>query len=234
MNRPPIPDGIKRELRQEACFGCVICGSPIIEYHHIDPYHIVRKHEKENLVVLCPEHHHRANCGELIQEKVIQAKKNPFNKSMDYISKDFFLKKYSDVKVRVGGNTFQRVPVIIEVDGTPLISMVSDIDGYAVINIKFYNPNNVLLAEIKDNEWIAYRSPELWDIKYSPGHLVINRKSKKILLEFKINEDYFDLRAEMFYNNKKILATPKEMFLENIQISSCSIVDCAIGISINQ
>jgi hypothetical protein len=36
-----IPSEIKRQLRQEAGFGCCICGIPIIEYHHIN-YQILK------------------------------------------------------------------------------------------------------------------------------------------------------------------------------------------------
>lgn len=36
--RPAIPESIKRQVRQEAKFGCIFCGSPIIEYHHIEEY----------------------------------------------------------------------------------------------------------------------------------------------------------------------------------------------------
>lgn len=64
---------------------------PLIEYHHIEPYAKVKCHKKENLVVLCPEHHHRANCGEIYKEKVIDFKNNPINKQLQYVRKDFYL-----------------------------------------------------------------------------------------------------------------------------------------------
>ena len=48
-NRPPIPEGVKRKLRQEAYFGCVKCGCPIIEYHHIEPWSVVKKHSGRRL-----------------------------------------------------------------------------------------------------------------------------------------------------------------------------------------
>ena len=87
--RPSIPESIKRQIRQEAKFGCIFCGSPIVEYHHIEPYCKVKCHEKENLALLCPEHHHRANCGELLKEKVIEAKNNPFNVRVNFVRKEF-------------------------------------------------------------------------------------------------------------------------------------------------
>ena len=35
MSERDIPDRIKRQLRQEAGFGCCKCGFPIYDYHHI-------------------------------------------------------------------------------------------------------------------------------------------------------------------------------------------------------
>ncbi len=35
---PSTPLLIKRQLRQEAGFGCCKCGKPIIQYHYIIPY----------------------------------------------------------------------------------------------------------------------------------------------------------------------------------------------------
>ena len=34
-NRSAIPEIVKRQVRQEAGFGCCKCGNPIFEYHHI-------------------------------------------------------------------------------------------------------------------------------------------------------------------------------------------------------
>jgi len=47
-----IPVDIKRQLRQEANFGCCKCGVPILEYHHIKPYHDVKTHDANDMMVL--------------------------------------------------------------------------------------------------------------------------------------------------------------------------------------
>jgi hypothetical protein len=38
-DRPPIPLPVKRLVRQQCAFGCVLCGLPLYEYDHIVPYH---------------------------------------------------------------------------------------------------------------------------------------------------------------------------------------------------
>lgn len=233
MDRPAIPEGIKRYLRQEANFGCVLCGSPIIEYHHIEPYAEAKCHEKSNLVILCPEHHHRANCREIFKEKVIELKNNPYNKRSEYVGKDFFLNKYEELKVKIGGMTYLRTPIILKIDDKDLITVRPDEDGYALFSAKFYNPNNKLLAEIVDNEWKAYLDNEFWDIKYSPGHLKINNEKNKILLQFKLSKDLIEIRAEMFYNGVKCDILPSKSIIGNSTFVGCIISDCGVGVHIN-
>lgn len=228
--RPAIPESIKRQVRKEAKFGCIFCGSPIIEYHHIEPYCKVKCHEKDNLALLCPEHHHRANCGELLKEKVITAKNNPFNSTVNFVRKEFCLNKYEDIKFELGGTTFIRCNTILQIDDESIISVRPDENGYALFSAKFYDCNNILLAEIIDNEWIAYLDNEFWDIQYSPGKLKINNERNKIFLKIKIEREIFRLRTELYYKGCKVSFLPKETIIENSRFRECCIEGCAIGV----
>jgi len=224
--RPPIPDPLKRELRQEAYFGCVFCGNPIIEYHHIEQYHLVKCHEKSNLVILCPEHHHRANCGEIFMKKVIEAKNNPYNKNSEFIGKDFFLNEYEKLKIKAGSVIFQNTEVLVEITNKPLLTVKPDEDGYAIINAEFYDKNNKLVALIVNNEWKAYKEAKLWDITYSPGHLVIRSGKGKIFLEFRLVGEVVELRAEMYYNKKVVSFKPSKVTSSFVTLNDVIIENC--------
>jgi hypothetical protein len=78
-HRPPIPQPMQREVRQRCSFGCVICGHPLYEYHHIVPYSDARKHEEDNLTLLCDSHHREATAGFLTLEQVAAANASPYN-----------------------------------------------------------------------------------------------------------------------------------------------------------
>jgi len=56
-DRPPIPDPVKRTIRQRCGFGCVICGLPIYEYDHIFGYKNETGHIVEEITLLCDHHH---------------------------------------------------------------------------------------------------------------------------------------------------------------------------------
>jgi HNH endonuclease len=65
--RPPIPEPLKRRVLVEAGHRCAIptCRTPVTEVAHIIPYSVVKKHEYENLIALCPNCHTRADKGEI-------------------------------------------------------------------------------------------------------------------------------------------------------------------------
>jgi hypothetical protein len=64
LTREP-PAAVKRQLRQEAAFGCCICGHPIYQYHHIRPFEPNHHHDPDDMMLLCPNHHHEATVGAL-------------------------------------------------------------------------------------------------------------------------------------------------------------------------
>ncbi|MBU3153511.1 HNH endonuclease signature motif containing protein [Clostridium estertheticum] len=230
--RPPIPEPLKRELRQEAYFGCVICGCPIIEYHHINQYHLVKCHEKTNIVILCPEHHHRANCGEIYKEMVLEYKKNPYNKNNDYVGKEFILKKYNDLKFLIGSMEYYKTPIILRIDKEVLIWVKEDINGIALFNAKFYNKDNKMLAVIRDNEWRAFRSAKLWDVVYSPGHLVIRDKKGSIFMELNTLGEKILLRANMMYNNYEVKMMPQSTAFGRRILKNGGVANCLVGIQV--
>ena len=55
--RPTIPEGIKREIKQEARFSCPACNKPYGEVAHIDPVYVSQCNHPINLIFLCPDHH---------------------------------------------------------------------------------------------------------------------------------------------------------------------------------
>src|SRR4051812_2586433 len=75
--RPPIPPPIQREVRQRCGFGCVMCGSPLYEYHHMDgnPGNSM----PANITLLCGLHHTEATKLLLPAEQIARANVLPVN-----------------------------------------------------------------------------------------------------------------------------------------------------------
>jgi len=57
------PAEVKRRLRQEALFGCCMCGNPLIDNAHIIEYHKTKQFPEEDMLTLCPNFHEEADYG---------------------------------------------------------------------------------------------------------------------------------------------------------------------------
>lgn len=229
-DRPKIPEPMKRELRQEAYFGCVKCGCPIIEYHHIEPWSKVKKHEKGNLVVLCPNCHREANVGSYYKEKVLEDKLNPINKRIGAVQNKIMLRKLSDVSMKLGGVEFTDVKNVLTVKDTKLIYFNEGKNGEALLNALFFDDSMRLIAMIRDNEWIAFLHKDMWDIQYFPGHLKINLESNKVFLDLCTKGKIINVRMRMNVFGNNIVATEEKLVINNGSFINCRFVGGGIGI----
>lgn len=73
MERPAIPEEIKRAVLVEAGHRCAIprCGQTEIDIHHIVPWETCKKHNYSNLIALCPVCHRRAHKGEIDRKSLL-------------------------------------------------------------------------------------------------------------------------------------------------------------------
>ncbi|CAJ1003929.1 HNH endonuclease [Brevibacillus aydinogluensis] len=61
--RPPIPEPVLNKVLWESRYTCCVCrehGRPYI-IHHIEPWHVSKSHDEDNLIVLCVECHDEAH-----------------------------------------------------------------------------------------------------------------------------------------------------------------------------
>ena len=74
-----IPEPVKRQLRQEAGFGCVRCGLPIIEYHHIIERAVESHNRPGDMMAVCPLFHSEITSGAVTEAEQRRWKANPVN-----------------------------------------------------------------------------------------------------------------------------------------------------------
>src|SRR2546422_1820939 len=75
--RPPIPDPVQREVRQRCGFGCVVCGAPLYQYHHMDEN--PKNNVSPNITLLCGTHHTEATNRLLTPDQIAQTDRKPYN-----------------------------------------------------------------------------------------------------------------------------------------------------------
>ena len=81
--KPPLD--IKRIIRQNSGFGCVICGAGIYDYEHVDPeFKDAREHDPDRMTLLCLQCHGKVTRKIWSKEKVKAAMKDPRCKQIGY------------------------------------------------------------------------------------------------------------------------------------------------------
>jgi hypothetical protein len=73
-----IPNSIKRTIRQNCGFGCIICGCATYEYEHVDPsFEDATVHDPDKMTLLCGSCHSYVTRGIWSKDRVKAAMRNP-------------------------------------------------------------------------------------------------------------------------------------------------------------
>lgn len=179
---------MKREVRRRCGFGCVICGSPIVQYDHIREFSKVRAHEASNLVALCPAHHDDKTHGRLPIEVLRAANADPFNRKHGQTTPYLLHYGAAPIEVQFGSIVFRTsstahcVPLLV--DGTEVVSWRFE-DGVYLLTARWFDSDGHLVLEIVDNELVV--NIGLWDVEFVANRLIIRSAAGVIRLEVVFN-----------------------------------------------
>lgn len=196
-----IPHAVRRQLRQEAGFGCCVCGHPILQYHHIIPRYIQDHNRPDDMMALCPNHHDAATKGAFVEEAQRKAKARPFNQERGYA--DGWLTISQDY-CAIDSGTFQFVGTgaVFEVDGEELLTLSTD-GKTMLLSAMLYDDSDNVLALIDENEWIS-GDPRVWDLEADHQRLVIRLESRDIRLRVDARRDPVALSATLWRRGARL------------------------------
>ena len=186
MTRPPLPEAVKRAVRQRCYFGCVVCGLPIFDYDHIVEYAHVQEHVAENITLLCPIHH-RAKTNRRFNVAFI-AEKNakPFNATRDF-SPGYDVGSNRTLDIMVGSNrelTEIQGPhssgVVISVNSRSYLSFRQE-DGWMSFSAIVTDQKGSIVLRIIDGQMIA--STSVWDLNYVGSRFTMRAKRGSVILD---------------------------------------------------
>ena len=177
-----IPENIKREIRRNSGFGCVVCGAAIYEYEHVNPpFSEAKEHSPSNMTLLCPTCHSKVTKKVFSKKKIEQAMKEPWS-----IKEGFSFENIDndDRSIFIGNNEFHDAQNIIVLRKKPLFYVeYLDKDGPPLITMTFHNENDSIFAEIKQNLFLLHSNTAGMDFKNQGSNLSISFKNKKSCLE---------------------------------------------------
>lgn len=196
------PNAIARLLRQEAGFGCCVCGKPIIQYHHIVEWADEQHFRTEDMMVLCPNHHDQATKGAMPEAEQRSFKANPVNIRRGFargelaVKQDYCAANFGSITV-VGEGTFLRI------DGEDILGFHIDSGGLQ-ISVRLFDEHDQLLMEVVRNEWIS-GNPLPWDIESDWQTLTLRERARKISLALNGKAIPLEVRAELWRGGKRVV-----------------------------
>jgi hypothetical protein len=149
------------QLRQEVGFGCPICRSPFLTWHHFDPPEHIEKHwRSEGIIALCPFCHGDADekgesPGAYSKEELRALKVSP--RSADDVKAHF--PTWQDKRrllIRIGGCYTEDGPPILSINGIPQITIGKNEAGLLSLSLTLRNQVDEVLVSIDDNWFTAY------------------------------------------------------------------------------
>ncbi|HLT87834.1 MAG TPA: HNH endonuclease signature motif containing protein [Sphingobacterium sp.] len=230
-----IPADISRVIRQEAGFGCVICGSGIFEYEHIEPeFKSAKEHDPNCMTLLCPSCHSKATRGRLSKKSVWDAKKNPEPLKKGFASDWFDFAIDTMPFITFGGTKTQKCEIPLLIDDIPILRIAPPLEDGTPFLLSgcFYNTEDNIMLEIVDNEWRAF--VDNWDINYVGASLTIKDPNGKVILSIRVDPPNGIVieHLVMIFRGQSIIITPDYIEINKTRIHGGCISDCRVGFSL--
>jgi hypothetical protein len=221
-----IPAEMKRTIRKRCGFGCVVCGHPIYEYHHMIEWSIVKEHKEEEITLLCDNHHKQVHKNLLPTSIVRKFNSKPYNLDRGESSPMPLYFQGSLFKVIIGNNEYiaddspepifnEKVPsCLLMIDMVPIIYIKFE-DDQILLTIKLYDKNNKLVLRIIDNELIY--STGHWDITFIKNRLTLLEGKRQITLgiEFSPPSQVHVYNGKIFLNGLELNITRHDLKIVN-------------------
>lgn len=221
---------VKRQLRQEAGFGCCVCGLPIIQYHHIVPQSQDQHNRPDDMMVLCPNHHDAVTKGAVPEEEQRAQKAAPLNIQRG-LAQGVLKMNQSYCAVTFGSCQMVGDAVAIIIDGEPLLSLGVE-DGRLTISAALYGQSREVLATINENEWTAGQ-PGAWDLEADWQRLTVRQKAGELTLRLDARTEPLRLRAILRKNHEIVDIRPSGIFIGNQEISMHDLCFVGMGLQIS-
>jgi hypothetical protein len=235
-----IPSSVKRQVRQQCGFGCVICGLGIVQYEHVEPeFKDAKEHRADSIALLCPQCHAKITTKMWSKSRVKLAMRMPKCKQEGFAREFFDFVNESPVLV-FGGVRLSNCEIPIEVAGYPLFSIKApDNTGEPfLLSGTFTDSNGDTSLTIIDNEWRA--SSSAWDVEVKGHSITIREKERKIHLVLKAQSETELVveRLDMFFANIHFEANGDFLRVTypngNVsEFTGCLSDNCRVGMAFN-
>src|ERR1700753_2012952 len=178
LKRSELAADVRRAVRQRCRFGCVVCGSAIVQYHHFDPpFAEATEHRSDGITLLCGGCHDKVTRGLWSDNFVRMSDASPY---CVRASAHHVLDVAAPLRIVAGTVLFLGTGPLVQIDDQPALEIAVE-DGRATLSARFLDERGLVLIEIVKNE-ILVRN-EQWDATFIGRTLSIRRGPGDVAFE---------------------------------------------------
>lgn len=226
--RPPIPEDLKRRVRQHCGFGCAICGDMPTDIEHIVPFAVTKSHSFDNLVLLCTRHHREVTAGRMAKGTVADARRSPYARRATSSYAPLLGRQW---KLWMGGFA------VTSLDATSIVPFF--LDGVAPLKITFGNPVRFSMnlespsggrALVVTENVFEFHPEKIWDVALTGKKIVVSFGQRSTLL--RATNDRGEIKIEeirLVAGRTPILASPNVLCLVKRRQSFSNVTFQATG-----
>jgi hypothetical protein len=182
-----VPEDVKRTVRQQCGFGCVICAAAIVEYEHIDPeFARARTHHPDGIALLCPTCHAKKTRNFLSRRRVIEAMRNPAAKKAGFAFSDLE-STHQHPYVKFAGMTLRNCITPVQIRGLPVLRIEAcEVPGGPYrLSASFFDASGAPSLFIRRNEWQVLANT--WDVEATGGVVSVRSAPGEIALRLRLD-----------------------------------------------
>lgn len=185
------PD-VRLQLRREVNFGCAICGSPYLKYHHFDPPYRERPHQDPaGIIALCARHSDFADRERYSVEYLRELKRNPYLSSPQVVARKFGWLR--NELILLAGGFYYNPRVFLRLEGCDIVWFNRDENNSLLINLDIRDASDHPVILMSDNDWLEIGAADgIDDIKLKPGGYALTVKASQLGILFSIEFRNFD------------------------------------------
>jgi hypothetical protein len=152
--------------RKEVGFGCPVCRSPFLTWHHFDPpWHVEQHWRPEGIIALCREHHDAADARDYSPAELRAMKKTPYRH--EDVQAHFISWQKKVILVRMGSLYTNASGSLFSVNGIPQLALKRNEADLLLLSFELRNEYDEVLVKMTDNWFEAY-PPNLHDLTVTP------------------------------------------------------------------
>lgn len=186
-----IPEPVKRQVRKNSKFGCVLCRKGFYQYEHIEPtFENAFSHNPDHICCLCGSCHDSVTRRQISKQAVLKAYEKLKNASVNEVAPPIGPLDFHDGNAELVVGKLVYCPVVENVltyQGYKLITVYpGTVEGEpGRISAIFTNPLGEPILELKDNEWIG--NIQNWDIEVIGTRIIVRRKLGEIIFKLRLD-----------------------------------------------